>query len=144
MSRTRKGMRFSKPSKSLCASMSTSSSGLVVMAGGRGVLIKTGGEDFVHPALVRSCPRYGRRDPSTPLRAGCRRYQLDQTLVQHGIGYFQEAADVGAVDQVAGRAVLVGGPVAVVVDRDHDLVQTIVDLGSSPAEPGAVLRHLEA
>jgi hypothetical protein len=33
------------------------------------------------------------------------RSELHQALIQHGIGNLQEAADVGAVHQIAGRAV---------------------------------------
>ena len=57
--------------------------------------------------------------------AGAKR--LHQPLIEHRVGHLQEAADVGAVHQISGRAVLLGRPVAVFVDGDHDLVQTIVN-----------------
>ena len=47
---------------------------------------------------------------------------LHKSLVQHCIGYFQEASDVGAVDEVAGRTVFLGRFEAVAVDVDHDFV----------------------
>ena len=55
-----------------------------------------------------------------------------------------EATDIGAVDQVAGRAVFLGRFEAVLVDGDHDLVQTIVHFLASPAQACAVLGHFEA
>ena len=58
--------------------------------------------------------------------------RLHQPLVQHRIGDFEEAADVGSVDQVAGRAVHLGRLVAGLVDGDHDLVQTIVHFLAGP------------
>src|SRR5215471_15174685 len=69
---------------------------------------------------------------------------LHQTLVQHGVGDLQEASNVGAVYQVAGRAVFLGRFEAVLVDGDHDLVQTLVDLLSGPAQTRAILGHFEA
>ena len=58
---------------------------------------------------------------------------LHKALVQHGVGYLQEAADVGAVYKVAGRPVFFGRFVAVLVDGDHDLVQTVVHFVAGPA-----------
>src|SRR4051812_41420459 len=60
---------------------------------------------------------------------------LDKALVEHGVGYFQEATDVGAVHQIARRAVFLGRFVAVLVDGDHDVVQTLVHFLASPAQP---------
>ena len=70
------------------------------------------------------------------------RLSLHKALIQHGVGYFQEAADVGAVHQIARRAVFLGRFEAVLVDGDHDLVQTIIYFLASPVQPRAVLRHL--
>src|SRR5262244_3498907 len=137
MSRTRNGMRLSKPSKSRCASMVVSSEVLIIR-NSRTYENRRGGVSpprlgfrgtGILPAVARAFP------PSVV-------FSLHQPLVQHRISHLQEAADVGAVHQVAGRAVLLGRPEAVVVDRDHDLVQAIVDFGASPAQARAVLRHL--
>src|SRR5215467_9886625 len=73
-----------------------------------------------------------------------RKEQLHQTLIQHRVGYFYEAADVGAVHQVAGRAVFLGRFVTVLMDGDHDLVKTVVDFVPGPAQACAVLGHFEA
>src|ERR1022692_4571187 len=69
---------------------------------------------------------------------------LNQPLIQHRVGDLQEARDIGAVHQVAGRAVLLGRFVAVLVDGDHDLVQTIVDFFTSPGDAHTVLRHFQS
>ena len=45
--------------------------------------------------------------------------------------------------RLPGRAVLLGRLEAVLVDGDHDLVQTIVDFLARPAQTRAVLRHLQ-
>jgi len=47
---------------------------------------------------------------------------LDEALVQHSIGNFQEAANVGSVYEVAGRTVFFGCFVAGLVAADHYLV----------------------
>src|SRR5271166_3827867 len=86
--------------------------------------------------------------PPTPLRTRRRSAalagMLHESLVKHGIGDFQEAADVGAVHEIAGGPVGLGGLEAGPVDGDHDLVQPIVHFLAGPVQPGAVLRHLEA
>ena len=58
---------------------------------------------------------------------------LHQALIQHGIGDLQEAADVGAVHQIAGRTVFLGRFEAVLVDGDHDFVQFVVYFFAGPA-----------
>jgi hypothetical protein len=68
----------------------------------------------------------------------------DEALVHHRVGDLEEAGDVGAVDVVAGGAVLGGGVDALLVDGLHDAVQAGVDLFARPGEAQAVLRHLEA
>ena len=78
------------------------------------------------------------REQITPL------IYLHQPLVQHRIGDLEEAADVGPIHQVAGRAVHLGRLVARLVDGDHDLVQAIVHFLAGPGDAHAVLRHLEA
>src|ERR1022692_462662 len=69
---------------------------------------------------------------------------LHKPLIQHGVGYLQEAADVGAVYQVAGRAVFLGRFVAIAVDGDHDFVQTVVYFLAGPAQARAVLGHFQS
>ena len=68
---------------------------------------------------------------------------LDKPLIQHRIGDFQETANIRAVHKIAGRAVLLGRFEAVLVDCDHDLVQTIFHFLAGPCQTRAVLRHLE-
>ena len=93
-----------------------------------------------HPIFFHSLPGFARRTDEC-----VRPYvSLHKALIQHRVGYFQEAADVGAVHQVAGRAVFLGRFEAVLVDGDHDLVQTIVHFLAGPAQPCAVLGHFEA
>jgi hypothetical protein len=84
------------------------------------------GVERVHPALqiLHAEPTSpgpdsrGRLSPHVP--------SLHQALIQHGIGYFQEACDVGAVYEVAGRAVFLGRFEAVAVDGDHDFVELVI------------------
>ena len=71
------------------------------------------------------------------------RESLHKSLVQHGIGYFQEASDVGAVDEVAGRAVFLGRFEAVAVDVDHDFVQAVIHFLARPGQARAVLSHFQ-
>src|SRR5213594_4222738 len=82
----------------------------------------------------------GPEDPprSIPTRAP----RSDEALIEHGVRDLEEAADVGAVEQIAGGAVLGRGLEAVAVDLDHDLVQPLVHLVAAPRQPHAVLRHL--
>src|SRR5262245_44912502 len=68
---------------------------------------------------------------------------LDQTLIHHRVCDLDEAADVGAVEQIPGSAVLLGGLEAGAVDGPHDLVEPVVHLFAGPCEPHAVLRHLQ-
>src|ERR1017187_2548226 len=70
------------------------------------------------PRIVTAFSKRGRGRPRYIKR-------LHQALIQHRIGHFQEAGDVGAVHEVAGRAVFLGRFVAVAVDGDHDLVQSV-------------------
>src|SRR5271157_5150331 len=81
-----------------------------------------------------------------PSRAVFSKYScwLHQPLIQHRVRDLQEARDIGAVHQIAGRAVLLGRFVAILVDGDHDLVQTIIDFFSSPGHAHAVLRHFQS
>jgi len=67
----------------------------------------------------------------------------DQALIQHGVGHFDEAGDVGAHLQVTGHAVSFGGFPGLAVDGDHDVVQPLVDLFAGPLQAQAVLRHLQ-
>ncbi len=69
--------------------------------------------------------------------------RLYQPLIQHRISHFHEAGDVGAVDEVAGRAVLLGRLIAIAVDGDHDLVQLVIHFLAGSGNARAVLRHFE-
>src|SRR6516164_5056379 len=69
---------------------------------------------------------------------------LDEPLIQHGIGDFQEAADVGTVHEIAWRSVRLGCLVARIVDGDHDFMQTIVNFLAGPVQPCTILGHFEA
>src|SRR5579862_4019045 len=70
-----------------------------------------------------SISRNYRAAPGRTAEGGCPHTNLlHQALVQHRVGYLEEAADVGAVHQVAGRAVFLGRFETVPVDGDHDLV----------------------
>jgi hypothetical protein len=64
---------------------------------------------------------------------------LHQTLIQHRVSDLQESSYICAVHQVAGRAVFLGRFIAVLVDGDHDLVQTIVDFLAGPGDAHTVL-----
>src|SRR4029077_6999506 len=68
---------------------------------------------------------------------------LYQALVQHRVGHFHETSNVGAIDQVAGRAVFLGRFVAVPMDGDHDFVQLVLHFLAGPGKWGAFLRHFE-
>ena len=59
---------------------------------------------------------------------------LDEALVQHRIGNFQEATNVGSVYEVAGRTILFGCFVAGLVAADHYLVESFVDFFTCPAQ----------
>jgi len=75
------------------------------------------GRSFVHPAFQGSRRRLaGRRGDSPHISF------LHQSLIQHRVGYFHEARDVGAIYKISRRAVFLGGFVAVAVDGDHDFV----------------------
>src|SRR5262249_47489900 len=69
---------------------------------------------------------------------------LDYALIDHRVGDFQEAGDVGAVDVVARSPEPLGSVGARLVDAAHDHAQPLVDLFAQPAVAHAVLRHLEA
>src|SRR5882762_7272476 len=122
-------MRFSKPSKSLCASMVTS-----------GMYFTVIGTSSRPLSPYRN--RRG-RDSSTPPAMNLSDWTLNQPLIEHGIGDLEEAADISAVHEIAGRAVLLRRLVAVLVDRDHDLVEPIIDLFASPTQASAVLGHFQ-
>src|SRR5271157_5858469 len=81
-----------------------------------------------------------------PSRAVFSKYScwLHQPLIQHRVRDLQEAGDVRAVHQVAGRAVLLGRFEAVLVDGDHDVVQTLVDFFAGPGDAHTVLRHFQS
>ena len=51
------------------------------------------------------------------------RQELDQPLIHHGIGNLKETRDVGAVNIIARRPILLGGAMANGVDAFHDFVE---------------------
>src|SRR5208282_6627734 len=126
MSCTRKGIRFSKPSKRVSESGICAVTCSTVMGGFQGKGNEAGWNASTPPVARRSAA------------------DSDESLVQHGIGNLEEAADVGSVHQIAGSAVLLGGFVAVFVDGDHDFVQPLVHFLPCPAQPHAVLDHLQS
>src|SRR3954471_24023206 len=115
-------MRFSKPSKSRSDDVTGDVTWLLILDTAH----KTSGVDHSTP------PHYW--SPN----------ELHQTLIQHRVGHLQEAADVGAVHQIARRAIQFGRLVAILVDGDHDLVQTIVHFFARPRKTHAVLRHFQS
>src|SRR5713226_146299 len=109
-------------------------------------------QDGAKPRHHTSFPRTKTREGSLPpasLYAKCNSHyakcnsQLHQPLIQHGVCDLQEARDIGAIYQVAWRAIFLARFEAVLVDGDHDLVQTIVDFFAGPGDARAVLRHFQ-
>jgi hypothetical protein len=70
--------------------------------------------------------------PAGQPRAAVPTCSLHQALIQHRVGYFEEASDVGAIDQIAGRAVFLGSLVAVAVDGNHDFVELVIHFLAGP------------
>ena len=69
------------------------------------------------------------------------RRKLDNTLCQHGIGYFNEAADIGTI-HIIDVSVGFGPPIHTgLVDILHDILQSAVHFFSRPWKPHAVLGH---
>ena len=68
----------------------------------------------------------------------------NQALIEHGVGDFYEARDVGAGDKVAGTAVFFGGFTGAFVDVAHNGLELGVGFLEGPGDPLAVLRHFEA
>src|SRR5258706_9401349 len=93
-------------------------------------LLASGGNAELEAVVMTSSPGPGQaRSGAWPLRApGSNHAGLDQALVQHRVGDLEEAANVGAVDEIARRSVLLRGLEAGLVDRDHDGVQPLVHL----------------
>src|ERR1035437_7589415 len=72
------------------------------------------------------------------------RLASDQSLVEHRIGHFDEAGDVGAYHVVPGHTVILDRCAAVTVDIDHDAMQTLIHFLAIPAQAHRVLCHLQA
>src|ERR1700730_16004355 len=68
----------------------------------------------------------------------------DESLVQHRVGNLEEARDVRTVHEISGSPVGLRCLVAVLVDRNHDLVQPIIYFFAIPRQPCAVLGHLKS
>src|ERR1035441_3695179 len=104
---------------------------------------KTSNPDtFAHGPLLKriKADLYHKKKRGGSLHPACHemlRLGLNQSLVQHGIGDLQEAADVGAVHQIARGAVGFGSLEAGLVDGDHDFVQPIVHFLAGPVHPSA-------
>src|SRR5580700_2682343 len=100
---TLKGIRLSKPSRRASASRRGSAMGWAVM------------KDILVHAFGCKNARGGSGPPRCRY-AACKTSQatsLHQPLIQHGIRDLHKAGDVGAVHEVAGRAVFFGRFVAV-------------------------------
>jgi hypothetical protein len=61
-------------------------------------------------------------------------FQLYDTLSQHRVGDFEEPGDIGADNIVTRLAILGRGFRARLVDTYHDVVQSLVDFLTSPAQ----------
>src|SRR6202022_4668263 len=68
----------------------------------------------------------------------------DESLVQHRVGNLEEACDVPTIHEISGSPIALRCLVAVLVDRNHDLVEPIIYLVASPRQTGAVLGHLKS
>ena len=66
---------------------------------------------------------------------------LHQPLIDHGIGDLDKSGDIGALD-VINIAAFLAVLDALLMYRDHDIVQPLIDFFSRPGKPHAVLRHL--
>src|SRR6476661_8480662 len=105
MSCTRKGIRFSKPSNNVSVSMSGSLDDRSLTSRKRGVERRP-------PRIILVILRPG----------------SDESLVQHRVGNLEEARDVRTVHEISESPVGLRCLVAVLMDRNHDLVQPIIYL----------------
>src|SRR3989344_4015249 len=83
----------------------------------------------------------------TPFRRLCRNGNaityLDNSLVNHGIGYLHESGDIRAVYIIHKTIFLASVFHATFVNSPHDLTQPVVDFCPRPRLAHAVLRHLK-
>ena len=71
------------------------------------------------------------------------RYNLEDTLCQHCIGDAFEPGDVCTGYEVVAQAVAGSCVFAVLVNRVHDFMETVVDFFGSPYQAFAVLAHFQ-
>ena len=65
------------------------------------------------------------------------------TLGHHGTSNLHEACHIGALDVVDVSIGLLAVTDALLVDAVHDFVQTLIHVGSAPADVCRILAHLE-
>lgn len=76
-------------------------------------------------------------------REGWKEEKLNETLIQHSVGNFKEAGNVSTVNVVSGIAKAGSGVNAIVMDSNHNLMQSFIDFFSLPWEAHAILSHFE-
>ena len=119
--------------------------------GGVGGLLPTERFSLRAFAPLRLMPLYfltqRRRDTEYfRIRSSYPRRGSNKSLIEHGVGDFYEARDVGAGDEVAGRAPPFGrGCFARArVNISHNVLELGVGFLEGPGDPLAILRHLES
>ena len=68
----------------------------------------------------------------------------DYTLSHHGASDLHEASDIGTLDVVDVAVGLFAVLDALLVDAVHDFVESLIDIGGTPAEVSGILAHFEA
>lgn len=81
-----------------------------------------------------------RSDPDGRVSCG---WESDDALLEHRIGHFHEAADVGSLDVVDEAVVFKTVIDADMVDRLHDRMEPTVDFRGGPGESQGILAHFE-